>query len=349
MNRRVGPGVAAAAAALLACSHGEPWEPPDLAANPPGSPPLRLTYNPPSEEFPSWLPDGSAIGFSWQDPARADHDRCLALLAPDVGRIDRQICVRGVAEQDSTGAVWAHGASAGGTLAFIAERSRTGSLAPAFRDLYVGRLDGSRFRRVLSFPYIAPSGQLHDAAIDLVWPDTSTLVYLATFVLYIGGGPTPPDTEISTIEVVRADVRGDSVAALAVVPNTATVSSLALDPGTGTFYATLYGSSRVFSLDLATGQRTPVYDFAPLGEARDVQVAGGRLVAVIGGTSGFGAGAGGQIWAARLPAGAPVLVADTAGGRVYRSLALDPSGLRVVAEGLPSTGRATDLWLFEVP
>lgn len=349
MTRRARAGVAAAAAALLACSHGEPWGPPDLAANPFGSPPVRLTYNLPSEEAPAWLPDGSAVGFSWQDPARADHDRCLAFLPPGLGRIERQVCVRGIAEQDSTSAVWAHGASAGGRLAFVAERSRTGSLVPAFRDLYVGKLDGSSFRRVLSFPYIAPSGQLHDAAIDLVWPDDSTLVYLATYVLYIGGGPVRPDTQITTVEVVRIDLRGDSVAALSVVPGTTSVSSLALDAGTGAFYVTVYGSSRVFSLDLATGQRSPVYDFAPLGEARDVQVAAGRLVAAVGGTSGFGAGAGGQIYAARLPDGAPVLLADTAGGLVYRSLAIEPSGRRVVAEALPSFGRATDLWLFEVP
>ena len=349
MRRTDGIAATVVAALLTACSHGEFWGPPDLAANPGGTLPARLTYNPSSDAAPQWLPDGSAIGFSWMDPARADHDRCLAFLAPDVGRIARQICVGGSSEQDTTGAVWAHGVSATGRLAFLAERSGRNRLAPAFRDLYVGRVDGTAFRRVLSFPYITPGGQLHDAAMDMVWPDDTTLVYLATSVLYIGGGAVLPDTVISTIEVVRLVLRGDSVAQVAAVPGTNSVSSVGLDRESGTLYATRNGSSRIFTLDLATGALTPAYDFAPLGVARDVQVAGGRIVAVIGGIGGFGPGAGGQILAVPLSGGTPALVADTAGGRVYRSLALEPSGRRVVAESLVGLGRATDLWMFEVP
>jgi hypothetical protein len=336
-------------AALGGCSHGEPYGPPELAPNPVGLPPVRLTFNQPVEAGPAWVPDGAAIGFSWQDPARADHDRCLALLAPDVGRIERQICVRGTDEQDSTSAVWEHGVSGGGRLAFVAERSRRTALAPAWRDLYVGDLALGRFRRVLSFPYIAPGGQLHDAAMDMVWPDDSTLIYLATFVLYIGGGPVPPDTLISTIELVRLDLRGDSVASLSVIPGSRSVSSLALDRGTGTLYVTLTGSSRVFTLDPTTGQVTPVYSFAPLGVARDVQVAGGRVVAVVGGVAGLGAGTGGPIYAAQLPSGAPQLIADTAGNYLFRRLALHPTGRRVVAERALGPAKATDLWMFDVP
>jgi hypothetical protein len=345
-----GPHAALLAVCLAACSHGEAYGPPDLPVNATGPAPRRLTFNAQSDDYPAWLPDGSAVGYSWQDPSKLDGDRCLALLAPEEGRIAREICVRGSDEGDTIGAVWAHGVSAGGRLAFIGERSRRGALAPAFRDLYLGRLTGGGLRRVLSFPYISPGGlQLHDGAIDLVWTDDSTLVYLATFILYIGGGPTPPDTEISPIELVRLDLRGDSVALLSVIPGSGTVSSLARDPATGTLYVTRTGSSRVFTLDPVTGATASIYDFAPLGEARDVQVAGGWLVGVVGGRTGNGAGSGGPIYAAQLPGGAPQLLADTLPNRFFRHLALAPGGQRVVAEQVIGVSKATDLWLFDLP
>jgi hypothetical protein len=143
-------------------------------------------------------------------------------------------------------------------------------------------------------------------------------------------------------------------------------------------YITSGGSSRVEALDLATGQRSPVFDFDTLGIARDVQVAGNRLAAVVGGhvtyvpfNQTFGipqqADSGGTVAAVTLPAGTVDLLTTPITGRPkpgqhsYLHLALAPDGRTVAAESYqyferhvlvqPDTviSKATNLFLADVP
>jgi hypothetical protein len=228
----------------------------------------------------------------------------------------------------------------------------------------------------MGFPYITPSGRVHFSASHLTWSGESTLVYLATIINYKPSAPEiPPDTEATGVELVKLTFRGDSMVARDILPATLGASSVAPGPG-DTVYYTMGGDSRVFTLATGTGQTGMLYDFGALGIARDAQVAGGRLVAIVGGRVRFGFSAdfgvptqwdsGGVVAAVMLPGGTPAELAtiaavSTIGTHTYRHLALSPSGHRVVAEVYSLVERklrfVTDtvvnkqanLWLFDVP
>ena len=369
--------LAVVCASLIACDHGAPWAPEAVPPTPVRSgEPRRITFNPEGDHWPKWLPDGSGIGYSYHPLERTDRDRCLAFIPGDGGRITRQICRRGLRDTDSMNAVTTHGVSAGGRVALVAEAGNPGILFPDFRDLWLGRLDSGGVRKVMGFPYLTSAGQIHLGAADLTWPDESTLVYLATYISYRPRiVDIPPDTEYTGIELVRLDLRGDSVAARSVIPGTRGATSLS-GGASDTVYYTMNGDTRVFWLATASGQSGTLYDFGSLGIARDAQVAGGVLAAVVGGrvrayfrpSWGIDAQAdsGGPVYTVHLPAGTPRLlveIQDTPmpGSFTYRHLALDPSGRRVVAEKTELAVRQlreftdtvvtkrSDLWLFEVP
>jgi len=368
--------VAAFAPLLGACEHPEPFAVREPAANPVSpSLPRQLTFNPEGDWFPRWLPDGSAIGYSYHPGENGEKDRCLAFIPPEGGRIVRQLCQKGAAEWDSSNAVSTHGVSPGGRVALVSESGNPRLPFPDFRNLYLGHYGSDSLRRVMGFPYITPSGRLHFSASHLTWPNESTLVYLATIINYKPAAPgIPPDTEETGVELVSLSLRGDSIVARAVVP--ATLGASSVSPGAGdTVYYTMGGDSRVFALATRSGVSTVFYDFGALGIARDAQVAGGRLVAVVGGRVRFGFSpffgvptqwdSGGAVVAVALPAATPVELATIApslqiGTHTYRHLALSPSGHRVVAEVYSLVERRlritdtvvnkqANLWLLDVP
>jgi len=370
-------GVAVFAPLLGACEHPAPFAVREPEPNPVSAAlPRRLTWNPEGDWFPRWLPDGSAIGYSYHPGENAEKDRCLAFIPPEGGRIFRQLCQKGTAEWDSSNAVSTHGVSPGGRVALVSESGNPRLAFPDFRNLYLGQYGSDSLHRVMGFPYITPSGRVHFSASYLTWPNESTLVYLATIINYKPSAPEiPPDTEETGVELVMLSLRGDSVVARDVVPATLGASSVAPGPG-DTVYYTMGGDSRVFALATRSGVSSVIYDFGVLGIARDAQVAGGRLVAVVGGRVQFGFSpffgvptqwdSGGAVIAVALPAATPVELAAIApssriGSHTYRHLALSPSGHRVVAEVYGFVERKlrfitdtvvnkqADLWLFDVP
>lgn len=362
----------------LACEHTVPYGINAVPANPPltGSP-RQVTFNVEGDWYPAWLPDGSGLGFSYQIPERSDRDRCIAFFPAEGGRIFREVCQRGAREGDSINVVSTHAVSPGGRIALVAESSGPRRLAPARKGLYLGRLGSDSLVQVLSFPYTAPSGLMHSTGAYFTWVNESTLVYLAQLVNYRPPvQQIPGDTVITGIEIVRLDLSGDDTLRLTVIPGTLGASSVALGQG-ATVYVTMGGETTVQSLDLVTGQRTVVYDFDTLGIARDAQVAGGRLVAVVGGhvrytplNQTFGipqqADSGGAVAAVTLPAGPPqILLPVTPRPRPddlsYVHLALAPSGRSVAAEAyryferhlfvVPDTiiNKRTNLFMVDVP
>jgi hypothetical protein len=133
----------------------------------------------------------------------------------------------------------------------------------------------------------------------------------------------------------------------------------------------------VYTLNLATGVVAPLYDFGALGIARDARVvAGGRLVAIVGGKVSYGfdntyqlgvqRDGGGVVYAVDLPGGAPRQVApdflSLGTRRLFRHVSALPGG--AVAEGYLATivpvpcdcpaqdtvvSRSSDLFLIALP
>jgi len=91
--------------------------------------------------------------------------------------------------------------------------------------------------------------------------------------------------------------------------------------------------------------------------ARDIEVRGRKLYAVVGGVviyqhdPSFGPvqrDSGGTVYAVDLDAGTSNPI--TLGDRWYRHIALSPDGRHIVAEGYdPSALQQADLWLVDVP
>jgi len=124
----------------------------------------------------------------------------------------------------------------------------------------------------------------------------------------------------------------------------------------------------VYRRVLSTGDQSVVHDFGAAGIARDVQTAGGRLTAIVGGRVHFESDAilgpvqwdsGGFVHVVDLGTGADVALPDEQ--RLFRRPVLAPGGDRLVAEGYPliivgsgasadtTVGRAGDLYLFSTP
>ncbi len=348
-----------AAVVPVGCTHDGPFVP---GAYAPGVPPgagalLRLTYNAGLDLAPSWLPDGSGFFYTTERYDRPDRDRCLALLPAEGGTITRQICNRVPAADDSVDAFAAATVAPDGRLAYVRASAPLDvgrPLAPRFTELVVATLtDPHRLTLLQSFPHPGPSGRGHDGVAHLRWLSDSVLVYVGQRVAYIPPCfRCPPDTIPSGLELVRLDL-GGPVPVPSMLPGSDQASSVAVAGG-DTVWFTVNGDSRVFRLVLSTDSLAVLHDFGAGGIARDVQVAGNTLLAVVGGDVSFTndptvgplqRDGGGPIFAVDLTTGTETQVTPT--GFQFRHIALAPDGTRLVAELV--TGATTDLWLVEVP
>lgn len=357
---------APAAIVLAACSHGEPLGAPDQrTANPP-QPAFgmrRLTFNTEGEWAPAWLPDTSRIGFTWRVPGRADRDRCVGIMPLATSRIERLLCHGGARSADSTNAIFSQAFSPGGRVAWIEAEGRIGFMA-SDRVLAVGPADGSApARNVLSFPMLMANGVLHNGASHLAWTGESTLVYMGTLITYVTGVPEAVDTTETGLQLVQVDLR-TLPATATLVPNSDSVIAMSVDPVTQIAYAVFHDS--VFSIDLATGQRTLALKLTALAPVRDINVMNNRLVAVVGGIASHISG---RLAVADLPGGAVVLLPlpppplGPGSGFLFARPALARSGDYLVAETFTFTNflippgpardtvlhRASDLYLVTVP
>ena len=341
-----------------ACSHEPPLRPDSYTPDgPPGTGALvRLTFNSGSDLSPVWLPDGSGFFYTRERTDRFDRDRCLALLPSQGGSVTREICNRTPAADDSVNAFSSPAFGVDGRLAFVRASAPLDvgrPLAPRYHDLVLAALSDPGDARVLrAVPYVGPSGRLHQEIAQVRWLADSVLLYVGQKVDYVGAcGSCPKDTLPTGLEIVRLDYRG-AVPLLTMLPGSDQASSVAV-AAPDTIYFTRNGDSRVFSLALSTDSIAIVHDFGG-GIARDVQVAGPHMVAVVGGDVTFvddpGTGPlqrdnGGALIRVDRGTGAETLLAPL--GIMFRHPALAPSGSQVIAE-VVSNG-STDLWLVAVP
>ena len=197
----------------------------------------------------------------------------------------------------------------------------------------------------------------------------------------VSGEPTTSDGSIRTCEtdtiatglwVALLDVSAPGMPPAA-VPGTDFASGVSPGASEDEIYYTLGGDTRVFRRVLSSGDVSVAHDFGPAGIARDVDVAGGRLTAIVGGRVAFSVDptlgptqwdSGGMVHVVELSSGTDVVLP---GPGLFRRPALSPAGDRIVAEGYPvrtaqvidpatqqettvtTVGRAGDLYLFDTP
>src|SRR5690606_11432235 len=213
---------------------------------------------------------------------------------------------------------------------------------------------------------LAPSGITHNFVSHIQWLGPDRLVYLAQDLFY-QGSTFFPDTFTTGLEIMRGEVSGSTLE-LSVVPGTTHASSVAAGGSDDTIILTLGGDSRVYRQSLSTGERTVLHDFGDAGIARDAQLHGNTLVAIVGRSVLFQfedahgwvqRDEGGDLHVVNLETGTSVV--HSLGETLFRRPAIAPDGTRVVAEASPfapgrvgrrSAYRATnprpDLWLFDL-
>lgn len=346
------------AAAVVACEHTAPFRPGVYTPNGPlgAGANLRLTYNEGTDLYPVWRPGGAGILYSAERLDRADHDQCFAMQPPTGGPISRYVC-RTSAPDDSIDVFEGAALDAGSQIAYVRLRSHRipgRPVSPDVQALVVATLADPNAVRVLApLAYTAPSGQIHQGISHIGWLTPSRLVYLGERVTYPQAcSGCPPDTVRTGIEVVTLDFAG-ATPLLAVVPGTDSASSVAVATS-DTIYFTRNGDSRVYRFAFSSAQIDTVHDFAAAGIARDIGLANGRLVAVVGGDvtyvmdSVLGASQvdhGGELHIVTLATGAETVFGDATSR--FRRPALFPDGTRLITE-VWSNGSA-DLWLMVVP
>ena len=216
-------------------------------------------------------------------------------------------------------------------------------------------------------PYFASSGKTHYYVSHLQWLGPQRFVYLAEDLFY-QGSTFLPDTFSTGLEIGLGQIAGGDALSLTVVPGTELASSVAAGPDDDTIYFTLGGDSRVFSQLLSSGERTILHDFGAGNIARDVQVRGNTLVAVVGRSVLFQfeeahgwvqRDEGGDLYVVNLASGSTQSVSLEA--TLFRRPALSPDGRFIVVEASPyapvhvgpdsdfnATNHRPDLWLFDL-
>jgi hypothetical protein len=348
---RVRAVLPAALLLALSCGHGEPFGASGQGTDQPfqGGTPTQLTYNPLTDRDPTWLPDGSGIVYSGD---RADHggDRCLMVLPPAGGRVVRSICNDDPLAADSLKTYDAAAVSAGGRLAFVRASRPPTLLGATFDELASGLLASAPLAATIQTIPFTIDSTLYTGISNVRWLGEGAIVFRAGFsgVVCIDNGSPCATAFVESGLDLMVDTLGS--AAPVKVPGAAFASSVAASAAGDTLYYTLNGDSRVYRRVVATGLTTTYHNFGSGAIARDVQVANGRVAAIIGGSvstltlpdsTPLQWDRGGSLAIADVASGVIIMVTDTT--RAYRHPALSPNGKHVIVE---ANG---DLWLYDLP
>jgi hypothetical protein len=270
--------------------------------------------------------------------------------------VERETCDPRSALSDSTFILTEPAPASDGRLAYVLVFSGPTERASHATVLLGTLADPTVAQPLVVFPFITPDTVRHDEASQLRWLDSGSLVYLALRVGYDSGHSR--DTVRTGVDVVKLDL-GGATPSITVVPGTRDASSLAVTASPDTIYFTLGGDSRVFRRALSSGIVSVLFDFGAGLIARDVQVSGNRLVAVVGGAASFGYDSllnynvqrdgGGPLHLVDLATGHDSVLPGSTDGipPSFRRPVLAPSGKRLVAEVV--TGTVADLWMVDLP
>jgi len=351
-----------------ACSHGEPFAPPDTATTGPfaAGTPLRLTYGGGTD--PAWLGESQLI-YSFTSRERSNHnsstpDTCLGIIPASGGSRIRTICNSSALEADTLD-VHTQPVPEPGTdrLAFLRGRLSVG-IGAGLTNIVVGPIasapDGVVLQSAIfnsSDGFMFQSGLLH-------WLTPDTLVFLgADDGIFTPTCPSPPPPSGCPSPIVvrrwkdafRLPASGGATAQL--IPGTRFATSITAAAQPGQVYVTYAYDSRLQLLDLTTGIATVVADFGAAGVPREADFAAGRIALMVTGVNTSlldddGAPMqpveeGGSLYLVDAASGA--ITALTSPLELYRHPRLSPDGHTIVAERYDPASRTTDLYRFDLP
>jgi hypothetical protein len=256
--------------------------------------------------------------------------------------------------------------AADGRLAFVTALSDISAINPLDQGIVLASIAYPRGYRVLrSIPYTIPGERFHSGVSQLQWWGENRLLYLGEQVSYLRAcSSCPVDTLRSGLDATWLSVE-EATATPQRIPGTEYASSVSPGSNPDEVYYTIGGDSRVFRRNLTDGAVSVVHDFGGAGIARDVNVVGSRMAAVVGGRVTYGIDAalgptqwdsGGVLHLVELGAGTGVTLD---GPGLFRRPRISPSGSGVVVEVYPliidgdppvtTVSRNGDLYLYRLP
>jgi len=345
---------------LAGCGHADPFT--TDAPGEPGprdpSPPVRLTYNVGQDAWATWSADGAVLYYSAQDSFTVDKDRCIVRIPGGGGTRTALACPADPGGNDTT-EIFDQPAPRGGQLVYASSTLGVDEHSPFRIALWLMRdTSFAPATRLLDFPYTAPSGRSHDAPLFLQWLRDDVLLYIGA-----ENGCCRKDTMRFGEQVVLLDLAGGALTRT-FVPGTIRASAVQAAPDGATIYYTIAGDSRVYARQLSSGTVDTLHDFGPGRVARDPQVHGTTLYAVVDGHDGFTdlppfyavqVDYGGKLVAVDLTTGVETRQGDSL--HLYKRPRVSADGTRLVVEAYPITvsssatdtafSRWADLWLLE--
>jgi len=332
---------------IVGCGHSEAFTPRDFGTDAPfdPTPPVQLTLNRGHDRRAAWLPDGSAILYSTQLEGTRDHDICLATLPPTGGRQRGLTCDLTGDAHNRTESFESAAPAEDGRLAFVAATGAIGLITPELQELSLATVADPAFRTpLLRIPYTIPGHRTHGGISQVQWLSPTRLLFLgeAVSIASLCDG-CQRDTVRSGLDAVWLDLTAPGGAPQAIA---GTENASGVSPGASPdeVYYTLGGDTRVYRQALSSGVVSVAHDFGAAGIARDVQVVGNRLAAVVGGRVHFSDDptfgtaqwdSGGIVHVVNLEDGSDVTLDDPTGTGLFRRPRISPDGSQVVVERNP--------------
>ncbi len=221
--------------ALSACGHSEPFVSAGVDQQGPynGADPLRLTFNSDAEYGASWTADGKGILYSFADPSRADHDRCLAILPAAGGTRLFTLCDNRPGHADSAETIASGALSDDGELLYLVGASLPIGQLPVNITLFHADTAAPFSRRtLLTLPRDVGGGLRPNWLTDVTWVGPDEFVAMATDLTLAPQCPgcALRDTVFNPLGVVRGTIGGNG-AAMELIEGTLGASHFAVADG----------------------------------------------------------------------------------------------------------------------
>lgn len=341
---------------LSGCSHGDSFTFRPTSDDTPLNPlqPIRLTYSPGEDQYPSWSPDGSGIFYSFVDSVTGD--RCVGRLPGSGGQVSAHRCPRNDPRNDSLDLAIEPSAAGDGAIAWIELHSARQRQVHDRGALLLGSLDPHQSPEArLAFPYLATTGTVHLTAAYLRWLPNRRLAYIGTDILIRSACfKCKPDSIAIGREAMVLDLSVPGSIPVP-IPGTSEATSIWPTADSSGLYYTLAGDTRVWRGTFDGQLPVTVHDFGTAGIVRDVSVAGGRLAAIIGGKVQYGFEE--ALGLRQIDSGGTIATVDLSTGEEqlhprdewFRRPVLSPDGRTLVVEVLLPFETHPDLWLFRLP